>query len=116
MKAKACFLTLLVFMLGLPSFSGRHVSAQEQRPSLIDTVEWLKGKSGDVSKISAGVPREAFKYADYMSKAEAWNLSNYNGCTLVWRSKKKTVYQYGRNYDIEMTVTMSFADLNPDKN
>jgi hypothetical protein len=115
MKFRACLIMLSILALSLSNFSEKHVSAQEQKPSLAETVEWLKGKSEYISGISSDVTRETFKYAGYMRNADVWELASSHGCSLVWRSKKKPYYHYTRSSEIEMSVTVSLADLNPDR-
>ena len=115
MKFRACLIMLSVLTLSLPNYSEKYVSAQEQKPSLAETVEWLKGKSEYVSGISSDVTRETYKYAGYMGNADVWELASSHGCSLVWKSKKKNVYYNNRFIEIEMTVTASFADFNPDR-
>lgn len=59
--------------------------------------------------------RESYKYSGYMKQAQVWELADYNGCTLTWKSKEKNVYDGIRAYNLQITVTMSFADFNPAK-
>jgi hypothetical protein len=113
MRFRVGFIMLSVLALSLYNFSRTHVSAQQEKPSLAETVEWLKGKSEYVSGISSDVPRESYKYAGYMGDSDVWELASYNGCSLVWKGKKKIVYD-NRYSEIEMTVTVSLADFNPD--
>lgn len=113
MKPRTRSTMLSVLALSLFSCFEISVSAQSQKPSLAETVEWLKEKSENVLGISSDVPREGYKYARYMGDSDAWELASYSGCSLVWKGKKKIVYDnyYG---EIEMTVTVSLADFNPD--
>jgi hypothetical protein len=103
-----------ILILSLSNFSGKHISAQEQKPSLAETVNWLKEKSEYVSGISSDVTRETYKYAGYMGDSDTWELASSNGCSLVWKGKKKIVYYNDRYSEIEMTVTVSLADFNPE--
>lgn len=115
MKFRACLIMLAVIALNLPNFYGKYISAQEQKPSLAVTVEWLKENSEYVSGISSDVPRQTYKYAEYMGNSDVWELASYNSCSLVWKGKKKIAYYNDRYSEIEMTVTVSLADFNPDR-
>lgn len=114
MKPGPRFIMLSILTLTVSLFSGNTVYSQEPKPSLAETIEWIKGKSEHVLGISSDVPRENYKYAGYMGNADAWELDSYNGCSVVLKGKKKIVYE-NQNSEIEMTVTVSFADFNPNR-
>jgi hypothetical protein len=115
MKSGFRFILLLILPLTLSVFLGSsHAYSQESKPAMVETIEWMKGKSEHVLGISSDVPKESYKYAGYMGDADVWELANYNGCSVVWKGKKKIAYQ-NQSSEIEITATVSFADLNPNK-
>lgn len=92
-------------------FSASDFLAQEQQRTLPVTFDWMKTRADYVGSISSKVPRDKAMYQSLMKQARDWELVSYNGCTVVWKSKIRNPY----DKESQMTLTFSFADLDPQK-
>ena len=101
-------LVLLAFVTAqilAPSGLSRGV-AQNQSPTLTETVEWLKAKADAVTAIE----RPSARITVLQDSPRSWELIYSGGCTLVW----KNITPDPKSYP-QMSVSFSLTDLNPEK-
>lgn len=113
MRSKIIFVLISVAMVNL-MLTGVPKAAQNDSPSLDETVQFLKDKAGLIYDIGGGR-----KY-----DGRVWTLASPSKCTIVWKTeqsnkgipRKDVMRGKVRQAEILPTsVTLSLSDINPQK-